>query len=168
MRYNTSVIWHQIARRCAETDWRLGHARVCLFFYFERNPPSAKRRLAAIVAMKSPQPSSIPPWDPDSRYPRRSYGFRVADIVGWSSVRVLRELGLPNEKRKGEAWRDDPAAKDVIVWTQAGTVMRCTVFGSVPHKIPPLQAYETWVYHNVRGMTWLLYLTRMSRIPVLK
>lgn len=121
-------------------------------------------------AMTSAPPSSLPPppWDLSSRYPLRTYRFHLNDIVGWSKSRVLTQLGPPDETRAGDVWRDNPTARDVLVRTPHGTVIRAPVFGPAPRQIPPLQAYETWYYHNVQRMTWILYLTRSSRVPILR
>ncbi len=102
-----------------------------------------------------------PPWpsDPADRYPRRSYGVRLEEVVGWRADRVLAELGAPNARGRGDCWASPEPMEFPLVRTPTGSVIRTHVFGPVPRRIEPLRPYESWTYHNVEGSTWVLYLT---------
>ena len=117
--------------------------------------------------MKSIPPPPIPPWSPRLRYRQRNYNFKIDDVVGWSAFHILLTLGWPNEIRKGQEWHTNPLSQNVIVRDLSGNMVKGVCFEPVPHTIPPLQAYQTWLYHNVRGMTWRLYITQKSHIPIL-
>ena len=117
--------------------------------------------------MKSIPPPPIPPWSPSHRYSQRNYNFRIEDVVGWSKSHVLWTLGSPDEIRKGQEWHTNPPSQNVIVGDSSGHLVKAVCFEPVPRRVPPLQAYQTWLYHNVRGMTWRLYITRKPHIPIL-
>jgi hypothetical protein len=102
-----------------------------------------------------------------ARFRLKQYDFVLDNVIGWSEPHVLQKLGQPDEKRAGAEWQTDPPSHNVIVRDSSGRVMRAFSFGPVPRTIPPLQPYQSWFYHNVQGMTWILYLTRTSHIPML-
>ncbi len=118
--------------------------------------------------MKSPPSPPLPPPSRSARFRLKQFNFNLDDLVGWSEFHVLQKLGPPDEKRAGAEWQTDPPSHDVIVRDSSGRTLRAYSFGPAPRTIPQFQAYETWFYHNVQGMTWWLYLTRTSRIPILK
>lgn len=99
------------------------------------------------------------PPDPAGHYPRRTYPVRLEEVVGWTAERVLAELGEPNARGRGDAWGSPEPMGFPLVQAPGGNVIRTHVFGPVPRRIEPLRPYETWVYHNVEGSTWVLYLT---------
>ncbi len=117
--------------------------------------------------MKSIQPSPIPPWHSNFRYRQRNYNFKIDNVIGWSDFHVLLTLGWPNEIRNGEEWQTTPPSQNIIVRDGSGNMTKGFSFEPTPHRVPPLQAYQTWLYHNVRGMTWRLYITQKSPIPLL-
>lgn len=119
------------------------------------------------MQMKSSSPSMIPPLGRQARFRLKQYKFDMNDLVGWTEFHVLLKLGPPDEKRAGAEWHTIPPSNNIIVRDSAGKPMKAFGFGPVPHRVPPLQSYQAWFYHNVRGMTWIVYLTRTSRIPVL-
>ena len=119
------------------------------------------------MQMKPPLPSSFPPPSRQARFRLKQYNFDLDDVVGWSEFHVLLKLGLPDEKRAGAEWQTIPLSHNVIVRDSAGKPMKGFSFEPVPQTIPSLQPYESWFYHNVKGMTWKLYLTRRSNIPVI-
>ncbi|CAG0953870.1 hypothetical protein ANRL3_00423 [Anaerolineae bacterium] len=120
------------------------------------------------MQMKSPSPSLFPPPGRHAQFRLKQFNFDLDNVVGWSEFHVLLKLGLPDEKRAGAEWQTNPPSHNIIIRDSAGKPMKGFSFEPVPHTIPPLQPYETWFYHNVRGMTWRLYLTRTSRIPIVK
>jgi hypothetical protein len=116
--------------------------------------------------MKPSPPSLFSPPGRQARFRLKQYDFDLDDVVGWSEFRVLPKPGLPDEKRAGAEWHTTLPSKNIIVRDSAGKPMKGFSFEPVPHTIPPFQSYQTWFYHHVRGMTWKLYLTRTSHIPM--
>jgi len=95
--------------------------------------------------------------------------MRLGELIGWSEEQVLAALGEPNENREGLYWRSAdpcacpqgrPAAPGAFRRDSTGKIATVHVFGPGPSRIPVGTPYRVWAYHNVRGATWLLYLSR--------
>jgi len=82
------------------------------------------------------------------------------ELVGWPAENVTATLGQPDEKEQGRFWRSPTDPFTSMTVDEAGKAWTVHVFGHVPKHIPALTPYEEWVYHNVHGQTWVLYLTR--------
>lgn len=106
------------------------------------------------------RPENLNPPDLASCYPLRTYAVTLDELIGWPKERVIATLGRPNEKRQGRLWRPTTDPSMSIRVDHAGKVMTVHVFGHVPEHIPALTPYQEWIYHNVRGQTWVLYLAR--------
>ena len=111
--------------------------------------------------MSASIPSWNPPPDPASRYPLREYDFSLHELVGWSGADVLARLGEANDESEGRTWaaRDTEGANS-YARDGSGKIIRIHAFGVFPSTIAIGAPYVTWSYHDVRGMTWLLFLTR--------
>lgn len=110
----------------------------------------------------APRPAYLQPPDPAARYPLREFPMALGELIGWSERKVLAALGQPNTNEEGLYWRSaDPGTPGALWRNQTGELATIHVFGPVPSRIPVGTPYRTWTYHNVRGMTWLLYLARL-------
>jgi hypothetical protein len=106
-------------------------------------------------------PAPLRPPDPAARYPLREFPMKLGELVGWPEEQVLAALGQPNDNAEGRSWRSpDPAAPGSFWRSEAGKIIRVHVFGPVPSRIPVATPYRVWTYHNVRGSTWVLYLSQ--------
>lgn len=102
----------------------------------------------------NPQPPS-----PASRHPARASSLRVGQTVGLAAAALEAALGRPDSRRAGRCWLAPPGSAQPHLERDAGGTLRpAAVFGPVPTRIPAGTAYEEWVYRNVGGMTWVLYL----------
>jgi hypothetical protein len=100
------------------------------------------------------------PVSPASRYPLREPAFTVGNTVGWDEQRVVAALGKPDSRERGRYWlARDGGVPPHVERGADGTLRRAAVFGPLPCTIEPGVPYEVWLYCNVRGQTWALYLS---------
>jgi hypothetical protein len=89
--------------------------------------------------------------------------MKLGELVGWQEEQVLAALGQPNADKEGLYWRSPDPVAPVTFWRdQNGKIAKIHVFGPVPSRIPVATPYRVWTYHNVRGSTWVLYLSKAS------
>ena len=111
------------------------------------------------------QPNHAPPRLAD-RYPLREYDVALNDLIGWTRDQVLAKLGKPNSQGAGNRWSSGTGIDHkTFIREPSGKIVEMAVFGVVPKSIPVGAAYEEWVYHNVRGSTWLLFFIAEGKSP---
>jgi len=108
-------------------------------------------------------PSLPAPVPPGGDRPRRGMAVRLGVVVGWTERQVRKELGKPNERRKGKYWASDKPGVS-LTRSESGALEEIAVFGPVPQRIAPGTPYTEWVYHSVvpqgssgQPQTWVLY-----------
>ena len=103
--------------------------------------------------MTQPPPSN-------SGYPLRALSCPPSQLIGFGSNEVLQKLGPPDAREKGRHWStSEGPPPGTMERAPSGDLRKVAVFGPVPRRIPPGAPYQTWVYRNVQGETWLLYFT---------
>jgi hypothetical protein len=104
------------------------------------------------------------PPSPADHYPLRTYEVTLQELLGAPASEVLAHLGRRDGTGTGTVWpplpKDDGALTFTkLVLTPSGTIIEARPFGVYPKTIIYPTAYETWTYHNVRGLTWVLFMT---------
>ncbi len=95
------------------------------------------------------------PVEPQSRYPVLEFDIPLTSLVGWSPAQILARLGTPTRKSEGTTWIHEGKT---YVRNSAGKIQQASGFGIVHNTIPFGEPYEEWIYKNVRGSTWILFV----------
>ena len=95
------------------------------------------------------------------------------DVIGWPQEKVIATLGQPDGKNVGRSWSEPPdpekphSSPKIVIVNCGGEIQEIGyVFGVIPQRIPALIPYERWIYENVQGQNWLLFMTQISATPV--
>lgn len=97
---------------------------------------------------------------PGAPWPLRVCARPLASFVGQSETEVREALGEPDECAAGSSWGGVAEGLATVLGAGGAVMDGVAVFGPVPRAIPRLVPYETWTYHNVGGVKWLLFLGR--------
>jgi hypothetical protein len=90
----------------------------------------------------------------------------INQLTGWTDKQVVAALGKPDEKTDGRSWPAPELFGPPVMLTSSGEVMQSHVFGPGLPQIPAFTPYQTWMYYNVDGSNWVLYLTPPGAQPV--
>ncbi len=82
-------------------------------------------------------------------------------MIGWSPDAVRSTLGAPTSIQSGRFWasRTPLTGGNALQRNDQGELVPAALFGMLPQRIAPGVAYEEWIFRNVRGSVWILYIS---------